>query len=202
MPKIDRLAGPIFNARIIVRPFEFLRQRDPSARAGAESKRQVQRPWGVATGRETIVPVELHRTFVLRIDDERICGVQAYARVLRLAAMISLPVSVLCVFARTGGELLAALAALQFATSIAVGVGPASVVPITPAHLRGRISAVYVFFVNLAGLGLGPVVIGSLSDNVFADAGGLLNSLVAFCALACAVGLGTLRKLRLDRAAV
>jgi MFS family permease len=39
----------------------------------------------------------------------------------------------------------------------------------TPNSLRGQISAVYVFFINLIGLGLGPALPGFLTDFVFHD---------------------------------
>lgn len=127
-------------------------------------------------------------------------GVDAYARVLRLSAWLSLPIALACAFARSGPELFAGIAALQFATGIAIGVGPAAVQPVTPGALRGRVSAVYVFVVNLAGLGVGPIVIGALSDYAPAGNGALLRSLATFCALACALGVVVLRGLRLEPA--
>ena len=39
----------------------------------------------------------------------------------------------------------------------------------SPNELRGRTSALYVFTLNLMGLGLGPLIVGFFTEYVFAD---------------------------------
>lgn len=53
------------------------------------------------------------------------------------------------------------------------GVAPAAVQLVTPAHMRARMSALYLFIVNIVGLGLGPTVIATVTDYVLADEGAL-----------------------------
>lgn len=119
----------------------------------------------------------------------RTTGYVGFGSVLTLAATATLPLALAIGFADTGLHLFVLLAVLQFTTGLAVGVGPAALQPLTPAALRGRVSAVYVFAVNIIGLGLGPVAIGALSDHGFAGESRLQNSLAAYCAVASVVAL-------------
>lgn len=56
-----------------------------------------------------------------------------------------------------------------FAISLTVGAAPASVQGLVPESLRGQASAVYLFVVNLIGLGLGPTAVALLTDHWFAN---------------------------------
>lgn len=38
-----------------------------------------------------------------------------------------------------------------------------------PSHLRGQFSAMYLVVINIIGLGIGPMLIGFLTDSIFAD---------------------------------
>jgi MFS family permease len=49
----------------------------------------------------------------------------------------------------------------------------------TPALMRGRIIAIYLLVVTMVGMGLGPLMIGVLSDNVFTAKTGLAASMAA-----------------------
>ncbi|MGH9674029.1 MAG: spinster family MFS transporter [Bryobacteraceae bacterium] len=61
------------------------------------------------------------------------------------------------------------LGVAQFFTSAPFGVAPAAIQQVMPPPMRGQASAVYLFFVNLIGLGLGPSVVAALTDYVFRD---------------------------------
>lgn len=122
----------------------------------------------------------------------RTTGYVGYGTVLVLAAISTLPLALAIGYADSALRLYALLALLQFTTGLAVGVGPAALQPLTPTALRGRVSAVYVFTVNIVGLGLGPVVIGSLSDHFYGGASRLQDSLAAYCAVASVVALALL----------
>jgi MFS family permease len=50
------------------------------------------------------------------------------------------------------------------------GVGAASLMQVTPARIRGQASAIYLFVVNLIGLGLGPTAVALFTDYLFHDA--------------------------------
>jgi MFS family permease len=50
-----------------------------------------------------------------------------------------------------------------------VAMGPMAVNQITPNQMRAQVSAVYLFTVNLIGLGLGPALVPAISDYVLRD---------------------------------
>lgn len=49
------------------------------------------------------------------------------------------------------------------------GMGPMAVNQVTPNQLRGQVSAIYLFFVNIIGMGLGPYVVPAFSDKILHD---------------------------------
>lgn len=49
------------------------------------------------------------------------------------------------------------------------GIGPAMMVEMTPAAMRGQSVALFTGVLNLLGAGIGPVMVGALTDYVFAD---------------------------------
>lgn len=49
------------------------------------------------------------------------------------------------------------------------GICSASLQLMSPNHLRGRTAAMYVFVLNIFGLGLGPLVVGAFTEYLFAD---------------------------------
>jgi MFS family permease len=61
------------------------------------------------------------------------------------------------------------LALVVFFLSMPFGVAPAAIQEIMPNAMRGQASALYLFVVNLLGLGLGPTAVALLTDKVFAD---------------------------------
>ena len=97
---------------------------------------------------------------------------------LMLSGVTTLILVVVGLFAQSAWALFAMVGLIQFSTGLVVGVGPAASVNLASDGARGRISAVYVFVTNLIGLGLGPTLVGFLSDTVFA--GEILKSLQAF----------------------
>lgn len=56
-----------------------------------------------------------------------------------------------------------------FAVGVPFGVAPAAIQEMMPNQMRGQAAAVYLFVVNLIGIGLGPVTVGTLSTRVFGD---------------------------------
>lgn len=55
---------------------------------------------------------------------------------------------------------------------------------ITPNQMRGQVSALYMTVINLVGLGLGPVVVGALTDFVFSEPSDVRYSLALVNAVA------------------
>lgn len=69
------------------------------------------------------------------------------------------------------------------------GIGPALIVEIAPAPMRGQFIALFTGALNLLGVGIGPLAIGIITDYVLADPGAIRYSILmvtlAACALAC-----------------
>ncbi len=61
------------------------------------------------------------------------------------------------------------LALCCFATSMPYGAATAAVQEMIPAPMRATFSALFLFVVNLLGLGGGPLMVGLLNDKVFHD---------------------------------
>ena len=61
-----------------------------------------------------------------------------------------------------------------------VGIAPASLNFITPNQLRGQVIALYLFAVNLIGLGFGPTIVAVITDYLFHDEAMVRYSLSVF----------------------
>ena len=59
------------------------------------------------------------------------------------------------------------------------GIGPAVVQEIMPNRMRGQASAIYLFVINLLGLGFGPQILALCTQYVFGGATGVRWSLLA-----------------------
>lgn len=69
-----------------------------------------------------------------------------------------------------GGTLAATLMVPAiFALGMPFGAAPAALQEIVPNRMRGQTTAVYLFIVNLLGLGVGPTAVALVTDYVFAD---------------------------------
>lgn len=64
---------------------------------------------------------------------------------------------------------LVGLTPIIFFTAFCFGPAIAALQAATPARLRGQVSALYLFAVNLTGIGLGGTLVALLSDQVFRD---------------------------------
>ena len=74
-----------------------------------------------------------------------------------------------------------ALAAAPF------GIAPAAIQQMMPATMRGQASAVYLFSINLIGLGIGPTAVGALTQYAFRSDAAVRYSLVIVTSAACAL---------------
>jgi MFS family permease len=71
-----------------------------------------------------------------------------------------------------------------FLASAPFGVAPAAIQQIMPNEMRGQASAIYLFVVNLIGLGLGPTAVAMTTDYVFQDDNAVKYSLLIVCTIA------------------
>lgn len=61
------------------------------------------------------------------------------------------------------------MALSAFFASAPFGVAPAAIQQIMPNEMRGQASAIYLFVINLIGLGIGPTAVAMTTDYVFHD---------------------------------
>jgi MFS family permease len=59
------------------------------------------------------------------------------------------------------------LAISTFFANFMMGLGPAAIQEAVPSNMRGQFSALYLFVVNLIGLGLGPTLVALSTDYIF-----------------------------------
>lgn len=86
-----------------------------------------------------------------------------------------------CCFAypiMSSGELTAYILVLTvFFTSMPFGVAPAAIQRMMPNTMRAQATAIYLFVINLIGMGLGPTVVALLTTNYFEDVNAVHRSL-------------------------
>ncbi|MFI5455766.1 MAG: spinster family MFS transporter [Isosphaerales bacterium] len=107
-------------------------------------------------------------------------------RVALLAAAAGLPFVVLFPLAPTGHWAATLLAPVVFFMSAPFGVAPAAIQQMMPNTMRASATALYLFVINLVGMGLGPTVVAILTDDVFRDKKAVHLSLLVVGAFAFA----------------
>lgn len=96
-------------------------------------------------------------------------GRAAVLRVGMLAAIAAVPPAILYPLAGSPMLALLLIGVTQFFISLPFGVAPAALHEVTPNQYRGQIIALYLFVINLIGLGLGPLAVGAMTDHLFRD---------------------------------
>lgn len=111
----------------------------------------------------------------------------AAMRVGLLACLVWVPPGIAAFLLQSPGWALAAVAVAQFFTSAPFGVAPAAIQQMSPPDLRGQASAVYLFVINLVGLGLGPTAVALATDYLFGDDNAVGYSLLLVTTVAHAI---------------
>lgn len=93
----------------------------------------------------------------------------AHMRVVMLAACAMAPCAI--AFPLVGGEpaMLVLLALVVFLGAMPAGVAAAALQTVTPNPMRAQVSAFYLFFANLIGMGVGPGLVGFFTDYLLFD---------------------------------
>jgi MFS family permease len=122
-----------------------------------------------------------------------------------VAAIGLTPFVVVLPFVPNASLTLMLYAPLMFLSSFGFGAAVAALQLITPNEMRAQVSAVYLFMINLIGIGIGPSLTGWITDTLFADeaAVGFSIALVAgisapVAALILWSGLGQYRQRRMS----
>lgn len=91
----------------------------------------------------------------------------AEIRIGMISAAILLPLCIAVPTVADANLAIALLSALIFVSHFWTSSATASIQAITPPHLRGQLTSIYILCTNIVGFGLGPVVVGAVTDNVF-----------------------------------
>ena len=99
----------------------------------------------------------------------RLGQTDATLRVGMLAALAAIPCSLGFLLSDQYWVIIALLALGTFFFSMPFGCAPAGLQEIVPAEMRAQASALYLFVINMVGLGLGPTAVALVTDYVFKD---------------------------------
>ncbi len=102
----------------------------------------------------------------------------AELRVALFAAIGWLPFGILYPLMPSGPWAAAMLAPSIFFGSAPFGVAPAAIQRMMPNAMRAQATALYLFVINLIGLGLGPTAVALVTDRVFHDKAAVGRSLL------------------------
>jgi MFS family permease len=98
-----------------------------------------------------------------------------------ISGFIMLPSGIIAPLLSDAYLSLAIYAVFVFGAAWPFGAAAAAFQELTPNQMRGQVTAIYFFFLNLAGIGTGPTVVATITDRVFHDdtAVYLSNAIVA-----------------------
>ncbi len=123
-------------------------------------------PTGIMLG--SVLSQRLHARF----------GRGAVLQVGVIAAVAGIIPGILFPLAPNAWSALLLMGITQFMISLPFGVAPAALHEVTPNQFRGQVIAIYLFFINIIGLGTGPMIVGLITDYGFRDDGAVGYSLM------------------------
>jgi MFS family permease len=94
-------------------------------------------------------------------------------------AALTVPAALSLAIASSASELIVAIAALMIVTNVPFGIAAAVLQSMTPNEMRGRMTAIYLFSVNIFGLTLGPLLPALWTDFVFDGQGSRVGQSIA-----------------------
>jgi MFS family permease len=102
--------------------------------------------------------------------------------------IIWIPIHFLMLLAPSGVWATVWLAPACVLAAAPFGIAPAAIQQMMPPNMRGQASAVYLFILNLIGLGIGPTAVAWCTQHVFHRDDALRYSLVIVLVTACLLG--------------
>jgi len=106
--------------------------------------------------------------------------------------IIWIPIHFLMFLAPSGGWATVWLVPSAMLAAAPFGVAPAAIQQMMPANMRGQASAVYLFILNLIGLGLGPTSVALCTQHIFHRDDALKYSMVIVAATASVLAVALL----------
>jgi MFS family permease len=90
----------------------------------------------------------------------------AYLRVAMMASVAALPTGIAYLLVPDSHFAIVLVAPPVFLHAVPIGLAPAALMQVTPSQMRGQVSAVYQFTINLIGLGAGPTAVALVTDHL------------------------------------
>jgi MFS family permease len=109
-----------------------------------------------------------------------------------IAAVAAMPFIVSAPLMPTGQVSLLLVASFLFCGAMPYGGAAAAFQEITPNRMRAQVSAIYLFWLNLAGIGLGSTLVALVTEDVFGGDLGVSTSIAAVSGIAAALSALTL----------
>jgi MFS family permease len=116
-------------------------------------------------------------------------GLGAHLALAAILSGVAIIPGVFLWFASTPREATVCIGVVVFFLAAHTGLIPASLQLITPNELRGQITALYQFLLNLIALGTGPTIVALLTDRYFQDPLAVGKSMVITLCGALAIGM-------------
>jgi MFS family permease len=116
----------------------------------------------------------------------------ANIRVGVMSALALFPLGIAAPLMPTPFLALGCYAAFVFFSSLPFGAAAAALQEITPNQMRAQVSALYLFVVNLTGIGVGPTIVASITQYGFGDDAALKYALAITAGIAAAVAAALL----------
>ena len=107
-------------------------------------------------------------------------------------AIVWIPIHFLMLLAPSGGWATVWLVPAAILAAAPFGVAASAIQQMMPANMRGQASAVYLFILNLIGLGIGPTAVALFTQHVFQRDDALRYSMVIVFSLACVLSAALL----------
>ena len=104
-----------------------------------------------------------------------------------ISALAALPFGIVAPLLSNAAASLSVFACYLFAGAMPYGAAAAAFQQITPNRMRGQVSAIYLFWLNLAGIGLGPTLVASISQSVFGGDMGISRAIATDVAIAAPI---------------
>lgn len=177
------LSGVIWNGTIAWIPTYFIRNFGWTAS-------EVSLPYGLISIVTSVCGILLGGWIATRLRQRGALDSNILVGLIALA--ISLPAGIAATFAGTPTLALALFGLFLFGCSMPWGAAAAAIQEITPNQMRGQMSAVYLFFLSLIGMGAGPTIVATFTDRVFQSDQALGNSIALTVAIAAPLSALTL----------
>lgn len=169
------LSGVVWNGTIAWIPTYFIRVFGWTAS-------EIALPYGLITIVSGMGGIMLGGTLATRLRTKGVLDANLLIGLLALA--IAMPAGIAATMVGSAQFSLGLFTIFLFGCAMPWGSAAAAIQEITPNQMRGQLSAIYLFFLSLVGMGVGPTFVAIFTDHLFADDMALGNSIALSIAVA------------------